>query len=230
MSAPPIRLVVADDHPIVLRGTVQLLRECGDDLLVEATARDGDEAYDAAMRLNPTVLLLDVQMPKRDGIEVVRSLRRSGATCGILMLSSAHEEAAILKSLQAGANGFLLKTATEDELCRGIRLVAQGGAALLQPEVQAALVQSYQRPPVVTPAPLPADPQLELLSERELDVLRTLARDLTNKEIGARLGISDRTVQVHLANITSKLGVASRTGAVLKALQRGWLTMDDLQA
>lgn len=225
MTADAIRIVVADDHPVVLRGTVQMIGECCEDFVVAATARDGDEAFDVAMRHKPAVLVLDVQMPKRDGIAVVKSLRQCGATFGILMLSSAHEESAILRALQAGANGYLLKTATEDELCRGIRLVAQGGAALLQPEVQQAVVASYQRPA----APVPAERLVEALSDRELEILKTLAQDLTNKEIGLRLGISDRTVQQHLANITGKLGVASRTGAVLKALQQGWLTLEDLR-
>lgn len=222
MTSPLIRIVVADDHPIVLRGTVEMIEECAD-FVVEATCANGEEAFQAALRHRPTVLLLDVQMPKVDGIEVVKRLRERGETMGVLMLSSADEEAMILKALQAGANGYLLKTATEEQLHTAIRLVAQGGAALLQPEVQKAVVTSYQRP-----APAPEKP-VEPLSERELEILRTLAQDLTNKEIAARLGISDRTVQQHLANITGKLGVASRTGAVLKALQQGWLTLEDLR-
>lgn len=222
MTSPLIRLVVADDHPIVLRGTVEMIEENAD-FVVEATCRDGEEAFQAALRHRPTVLLLDVHMPKLDGIEVVRRLRERGETMGMLMLSSADEEAAILKALQAGANGYLLKTATEEQLHQAIRLVAQGGAALLQPEVQKAVVTSYQRP---APA---AEKPVEALSERELEILRTLAQDLTNKEIASRLGISDRTVQQHLSNITGKLGVASRTGAVLKALQQGWLSLEDLR-
>ena len=222
MTSPLIRLVVADDHPIVLRGTVEMIEECAD-FVVEATCKDGEEAFQAALRHRPTVLLLDVNMPKVDGIEVVRRLRERGEPMGVLMLSSADEEGSILKALQAGANGYLLKTATEEQLHQAIRLVAQGGAALLQPEVQKAVVTSYQRPAA------PAEKPVEALSERELEILRTLAQDLTNKEIAARLGISDRTVQQHLSNITGKLGVASRTGAVLKALQQGWLSLEDLR-
>ena len=222
MTAPLIRVVVADDHPIVLRGTVEMIEECPD-FVVEGTARDGEEALAVATRLRPMVLVLDVQMPKLDGIAVVKALRERGDAIGLLMLSSADDEAAILKALQAGANGYLLKTATEEELHRAIRLVASGGAALLQPEVQKAVVASYQKPTG------PLDKPVEPLSERELEILRTLAQDLTNKEIAAQLGISDRTVQQHLANITGKLGVASRTGAVLKALQQGWLSLEDLR-
>jgi DNA-binding NarL/FixJ family response regulator len=219
-----IGVIVVDDHPMVLRGTIEMIEEA-DDLKVIASGRDGDEALALALRHQPEVLLLDVQMPRRDGIEVVRELRRQDQRLGIIILSAADDEGTILRALQAGANGYLLKTATETEIQQAIRLVAGGGAAILQPEVQKAVVASYQKPPQAPPLTTPVEP----LSDRELEILRTLAHDLTNKEIAARLGISDRTVQQHLANITGKLGVASRTGAVLKALQQGMLTLEDLR-
>jgi DNA-binding NarL/FixJ family response regulator len=219
-----IGVIVVDDHPMVLRGTIEMIEEAPD-LKVLASGRDGDEALELALRHRPDVLLLDVQMPRRDGIEVVRELRRQDQKLGVVILSAADDEGTILRALQAGANGYLLKTATETELQQALRLVAGGGAAILQPEVQKAVVSSYQKP---APPPIPAV-AVEALSERELEILRTLAHDLTNKEIAARLGISDRTVQQHLANITAKLGVASRTGAVLKALQQGMLTLEDLR-
>lgn len=220
MTASLIGVVAVDDHPMVLRGTIEMIEEAPD-MKVVASGRDGDDAIALALRHRPEVLLLDVQMPRRDGIEVVRELRRQDLDIGILILSAADEESTILRALQAGANGYLLKTATETELQQAIRLVAGGGAAILQPEVQKAVVSSYQKPQVFTP--------VEPLSEREMDILRALAHDLTNKEIAQRLGISDRTVQQHLANITSKLGVASRTGAVLKALQQGMLSLEDVR-
>ncbi|MDB5098570.1 MAG: two component transcriptional regulator, LuxR family [Cyanobacteria bacterium RYN_339] len=217
-----IGVIVVDDHPMVLRGTIEMIEEAPD-LKVVASGRDGDEALELALRHRPDVLMLDVQMPRRDGIEVVRELRRQDQRVGVVILSAADDEGTILRALQAGANGYLLKTATETEIQQAIRLVAGGGAAILQPEVQKAVVSSYQRP--LPPPPGPVD----ALSDRELEILRTLAHDLTNKEIAARLGISDRTVQQHLANITSKLGVASRTGAVLKALQLGMISLEDLR-
>lgn len=220
-----IRVLVVDDHPMVLRGTCEMLEDATD-MVVVGTGKDGEEAMALVAQHQPNVLLLDVQMPRKDGITVVNELRTRGDAIGIVMLSAADEEGAILKALQAGANGYLLKTATEEELTQAIRLVAGGGAALLQPEVQKAVVSSYQRRSVVVPTP--PSPH-ETLSERELEILRTLSLDLTNKEIAARLGISDRTVQQHLANITGKLSVASRTGAVLKALRLGWLSLEDLR-
>ncbi|MEB3327776.1 MAG: response regulator transcription factor [Candidatus Sericytochromatia bacterium] len=214
----PVRVVVVDDHPMVLRGTCEML-EAASDLVVAARGRDGEEALTLVAAHRPDVLVMDVQMPRRDGLSVVRELRGRGDATGIVMLTSADDETTILRALQAGANGYLLKTADEEELQRAVRLVAEGQPAILQPEVARAMMASWKTAGGEEP-----------LSEREIEVLRTLAKDLSNKEIAARLGISDRTVQQHLSNIFSKLGVASRTGAVLKALRMGTLTLEDARS
>lgn len=210
-----IRVVVVDDHPMVLRGTCEMIEE---DPVFEVVAkgRDGDEALALVSAHRPDVLLMDIHMPKRDGVSVVRELRTAGNRLGVVMLTSADDEATILSALRAGADGYLLKTADETEIHRALKLAAQGQTAILQPEVAKAMVASH-RAGVIE----------EALSEREVEILKTLAKDLSNKEIATRLGISDRTVQQHLSNIFSKLGVASRTGAVLKALQRGMITLED---
>lgn len=213
-----ITVVVADDHPIVLRGTCEMIEEAGD-LVVLAQAEDGERALAEIAAHRPDVAILDVHMPHRDGIAVVRALRARDKSLGILILSAAGDEGAILAAMQAGADGYLLKTATDEELHRAIRLVAAGQLAILQPAVSAVLRAEGQRPLEMA--------EVEPLSEREREVLRTLAQDLSNKEIARRLGISDRTVQQHLANVFGKLGVASRTGAVLRALQLGYLTLED---
>jgi DNA-binding NarL/FixJ family response regulator len=210
-----IRVVVVDDHPMVLRGTCEML-EMAPDLEVVARGKDGNEALALVVAEKPDVLLLDINMPHRDGISVVRELRAQRVPIGLVLLTSADDETTILRALQAGANGYLLKTADEDEMHRAVRLAAKGQPAILQPEVASAMMASWR-----TGAPE------EPLSEREVEILKTLAKDLSNKEIASRLGISDRTVQQHLSNIFSKLGVASRTGAVLKALQRGTITLED---
>lgn len=210
-----IRVVVVDDHPMVLRGTCEML-EMAPDLEVVARGKDGHEALALVAAEKPDVLLLDINMPHRDGISVVRELRAQRVPIGLVLLTSADDETTILRALQAGANGYLLKTADEDEMHRAVRLAAKGQPAILQPEVASAMMASWR-----TGAPE------EPLSEREVEILKTLAKDLSNKEIASRLGISDRTVQQHLSNIFSKLGVASRTGAVLKALQRGTITLED---
>jgi DNA-binding NarL/FixJ family response regulator len=211
-----IRVGVVDDHPMVLRGTCDMINGA-DDLEVVARGSNGDEALAIAETDHPDVLLLDIHMPHRDGISVVKELRTRGNRTGVVMLSSADDDASILRALQAGANGYLLKTATEDEIQRAIRMVAKGEPALLQPQVAKAVLASWRG----------GEPEIEALSERELTIVKTLAKDLSNKEIGTRLGISDRTVQQHLSHIFSKLGTASRTGAVLKALQLGLISLED---
>ncbi|HEY9721303.1 MAG TPA: response regulator transcription factor [Oscillatoriaceae cyanobacterium] len=211
---PPIRIAVVDDHPAVRRGTCELIEE-EEGLEVVGTGGNGDEAIALVERESPDVLLLDIQMPQRDGISALRELRRRGNPVGVLMMSAA-DDTRIVEALSAGANGYLLKTATEEEIARAIRLVAAGQSAILQPEVAQAMVAATRRAE-----------STELLSEREIQVLKTLAKDMANKEIARELGISDRTVQQHLANIFGKLGVASRTGAVLKALQAGILSLED---
>lgn len=213
-----LRVVVADDHPMVLRGTCEMIAEAPD-LEVVASSKDGEAALEAVREFRPDVVVLDVNMPRRDGVSVVRELRRADSRIGLVMLSAADDEGAILQALQAGANGYLLKTATEEELQQAIRLAAAGKQVLLQPQVAKAARAGARRPP---------EPEvLEPLSEREHEVLRTLAKDMANKEIALRLGISDRTVQQHLANVFGKLGVQSRTGAVLKALRLGYLKLED---
>jgi DNA-binding NarL/FixJ family response regulator len=211
----PIRVVVVDDHPTVRRGTCDMIEEA-EGLEVVAAGANGDEALALVDQHQPDVLMLDIQMPGRDGLSALRELRKRGSKVGVLMMSAADDER-IVEALSAGANGYLLKTATEEEVERAIRLVAQGQSAILQPEVAQAMVTAARR----------TSPLVDLLSEREVEVIKTLAKDMANKEIARELGISDRTVQQHLANIFGKLGVSSRTGAVLKALQQGIITIED---
>lgn len=212
-----IRVGVVDDHPMVLRGTCEMIDEATD-LEVIARGKSGTEALAIARTPDrPDVLLLDIHMPAPDGIEVVRQLAGEPNRPRLVMLTSADDDASILRALQAGADGYLLKTATEEEIHRAVRLVAAGQPALFMPEVARAMVASWRA----------SEPQAEPLSEREVEILRTLAKDLSNKEIATRLGISDRTVQQHLSNIFGKLGVSSRTGAVLKALQMGKIALED---
>lgn len=208
-----LRVVVADDHPLVLRGTCDTINQLPDFEVVGRGA-DGEEALELVRALKPRVLLIDIQMPRRDGISVVKELAAEPGRPAMVVLTSAGGDTQILRALQAGADGYLLKTATEEELARALRLVAGGTPALFQPEVSRALVASYR-------------PGGEALTEREVEIVRTLALDLSNKEIASKLGISERTVQQHLSNVFSKLGVASRTGAVLKALHLGTIALED---
>ncbi|MBO9541039.1 response regulator transcription factor [bacterium] len=214
------RVLVADDHPIVRRGTCELLAEA-EDLEVVGEAGNGEEAIAQVERLSPDVLVMDLSMPVMDGVEATRRLKGTRPGLGIVILSAHGEEDVVLRALQAGANGYLLKTADEEQLYEAVRLVAAGKPALLQPEVTRAVMGSMRG----TPAPAH-----ESLSEREREIVREVAKDLGNKQIATRLGISERTVQQHLSNIFGKLGVGSRTGAVLKALQEGWLTLEETRS
>lgn len=212
-----LRVVVADDHTLVRRGTCELLTEAPD-IEVVGQAANGQEAIEQATKLQPDVLLMDVSMPVMDGVTATRQLRRLFPSLGIVMLSAHGEEEFVLRALQAGANGYLLKTAEEEQLQEAVRLVAAGRPAILQPEVTRVVMGSVTGP---------ARPPVETLSEREIEVVREVAKDYGNKQIATRLGISERTVQQHLSNIFGKLGVASRTGAVLKALHEGWIRLED---
>lgn len=215
-----IQVVVVDDHPIVLRGTCEMIEEATD-IQVVASGSDGEEALTLVATYRPHVLLLDIHMPRRDGISVIKELRARHYDLPIVMLTAADDEGQVLDALRSGANGYLLKTATEEELHRAIRMAVAGQMAVVQPEVATMMASTIQRP---RPQAL-----VETLSDREFDVLKNLAKDLSNKEIASRLGISDRTVQHHMANIFDKLSVSSRTGAVLRSLHLGLLKLEDTQ-
>lgn len=188
-------------------------------MVVIGEASNGLEAVEMVERERPDVLLMDLSMPIMDGVEATRRLRGTLPTLGIVILSAHDEQDFVLRALRAGANGYLLKTADEEQLQEAVRLVAQGKPALLQPEVTRAVMGAMTSPR----APV------DQLSEREVEILREVAKDLGNKQIATRLGISERTVQQHLSNIFGKLEVSSRTGAVLKALQAGRITLEDTQ-
>ena len=212
-----LRVLVADDHAVVRRGTIEMLT---DDPGVEVVgeAANGHEVLSQVATLKPDVVLMDLSMPQMDGAAATRQLRAAHVKVGIVILSAHDDEDLVLRALQAGANGYLLKTADEDQILHAVRLAAEGKPAILQPEVTRVVMGSLQGP---------TRPPVEVLSEREIEVVREVAKDRANKQIATRLGISERTVQQHLSNIFGKLGVSSRTGAVLKALQEGWISLED---
>ena len=215
-----LRVLVVDDHPMVRRGTCEIL---ADDPEIEVVGQgaNGLEALSETERLSPDVVLMDLSMPQMDGVEATRKLRERDPKLGIVILSAHDEDDHVLRALQAGANGYLLKTSPEALILQAVRLAAQGQAAILQPEVSRIVLGGLKASQAATMA--------EPLSEREVDVLKEVAKDLGNKQIATKLGISDRTVQHHLSNIYGKLNVTSRTGAVLKALQERIITLDDVR-
>ena len=223
-----ISLVLADDHAVVRRGVREFL-EADLTLRVAAEAGDGVQALALALDLKPDVLVLDIQMPGKSGIDVAREVRAAGLDIAILMLTAYDDEPYIVSALRAGANGYVLKTAEPEELIEAVHAVHEGQSVLDQRLVQHLMRQMSGAPRPGTARPdVGADTGIcvEPLSGRELDVLRLVARGFTNKAIAAQLGISDRTVQGHLANIFGKLNAQSRTDAVMIGLRLGLISVD----
>ncbi|GGP30929.1 DNA-binding response regulator [Deinococcus wulumuqiensis] len=210
----PISLLLVDDHPVVRKGTRELL-EGEADLRVVGEAGSGEEALAQARLLTPDVILMDVSMPGMNGIEATKAIKAEQPGVGVLVLTSYDDDAYVFALLEAGAAGYLLKNASEDDLLGAVRAVAAGESAL-HPSIARKVLERFS----VASNPTPPEDDL---SPRELEVLRVAASGRTNKEIARDLDISPRTVQVHLANIFSKLGVGSRTEAVLHGIKRGWI-------
>jgi len=222
MAQNRIRIVLADDHPAVRAGIRQFIER--DPLLqVVAEAGDGASALELIRRHQPDVAVLDLQMPDLSGLEVINRVRQEQLAARCMILTAYDEDPYIFAALRAGAKGYLLKTAGPDELARAIRLVHAGHSAL-DPGVTERVVERLQNssaPPFRGP---------ERLSERELEVLRLAGRGQTNRGIGHELSISERTVHSHLMNIFAKLGVNTRTEAVLTAMRAGWIALEDTTA
>lgn len=208
-----IRLVVVDDHPVVRHGLVSMLRY-EQDMQVVGEAGDGAEAVRVILDQAPDVVLLDLRLPQLSGIEVMKQTRVQAAQTRFLVLTTYDTDEYIVPALSAGAQGYLLKDTTPDELTRAIRTLAAGGAPL-EPAVAAKLLTSMNAPQ--------GDDEL---SARELDVLKLLVAGASNKMIAAQLNVSENTVKSHLSHIFDKLQVQSRAEAVAAALQRGIVPLD----
>lgn len=209
-----IRILLADDHHIVRAGIRQLL-EGTKDLQVVAEAGDGEEAQALIQKHKPDVAVLDIQMPKASGIEVTRWVRANLPEVGVLILTAYNDDPYVMAVLQAGANGYVLKTGQADDLIQAVRDVNEGKSAL-DPSITQKLMSSIFKGP--------EKKLIEPLTDRELGVLRLAAKGFTNKAIGVQLSISDRTVQGHLAHIFAKLQSNSRTEAVMRAVSLGLIS------
>jgi DNA-binding NarL/FixJ family response regulator len=212
-----IRVLLADDHAVVRAGIRQFLEQAGD-LAVVAEAGDGEIAQLMVQRHLPDVAVLDIQMPKSTGIEVTRWIRAHHPEVGVLILTAYDDDPYVVAVLQAGANGYVLKTAAPGDIIQAVRDVHEGKSALDPTIAHKLLAQMAGRRSQSPPA--------ESLTERELEVLALAAKGYTNKAIGMQLGISDRTVQGHLARIFAKLQANSRTEAVMRAVSLGWIASE----
>ena len=216
----PITVMLADDHALVREGTRRLL-EAEPDMRVVAEAGDGLSAVEEALRCRPDVAIVDVAMPGISGIEATRRIKARAPQMAVLALTAYDDDQYVLALLDAGAAGFLLKDVRGQELAEAIRAVHRG-EAVLQPTIA---VRALRRAVSANP-PIASTPPL---SDREMEVLREAARGLANKDIARRLNLSVRTVHTHLGNIFTKLGVGSRTEAVLLALRRGWVSLEETE-
>jgi len=204
-----IRVMVIEDHLMVRQGIVALLA-MQRDLQVVAEAGDGESALEVFREQRPDVTLVDLRLPKKDGVAVIRTLREESPRSRFLVLTTYDGEDEISQALQAGASGYLLKGASRTELSEAIRAIHAGRRYI---------------PPELAERVLPRPPG-DSLTDRELEVLSGIARGLGNKEIGAELGISESTVKGHVNNVLGKLGVTDRTKALLVAIRRGLVRVE----
>ncbi len=207
-----IRILIADDHPVVREGLAGMLAG-QDDFEVVGLAADGDTAVTLHQSLTPDVTLMDLRMPGLDGVGAIIAIKEKRPSANILVLTTYDSDADIVRAVEAGATGYLLKDTPREELFRAIRTAAKG-ESVLAPAVAARLMTRMRAPAE------------DNLSAREIEVLQLVARGASNKEIGKALHISIATVKTHLIHIYSKLGVADRTAAVTTALEKGIISLD----
>ncbi len=218
MGQTTIRVLLVDDHAIVRKGIRALLAEI-DDIEVVGEASDGQEAIAQADVLRPDVILMDLVMPGLDGIQATCQIKEQDASPPILVLTSFAGDDKVFPAIKAGAIGYLLKDSEPTDLVDAIRRVHRGEPSL-QPNIAQKVLQELRRPSARPPTPDP-------LTDRELEVLRMVAKGLTNPDIGRRLYITEATVRTHVSNILSKLHLANRVQATLYALQEGIASLDN---
>jgi DNA-binding NarL/FixJ family response regulator len=212
-----IRVVLVDDQTLVRRGIRSLLELAGD-IAIVAEAGDGEEALTVIKSAQPDVVLLDVRMPKKGGLDVLRELQPAGTLPPTILLTTFDDDAVLLEGVKAGARGYLLKDVSLEQLTEAIRAVA-GGGTLIRPAVTERVLRGLEHVRRDFDALSPPDP----LTKREVEVLRLMAGGYSNREIADALGTAEGTVKNHASSILSKLGVRDRTRAVLKALELGYI-------
>ena len=216
-----ISILLAEDHVVVREGTRELVQH-EPDMEVVGEASDGEEAVQLAGKLRPDVVIMDIAMPKLNGIEATKQIKELYPATAVLILTAYDDDQYVFALLEAGAAGYLLKNVRGRELIDATRAVC-AGESVLHPAIARKVIERF------TSAGKPDEKRIaEPLSERELEVLKQAARGISNRDIAEELSLSVRTVQAHLGNIFNKLGVGSRTEAVLYALKKGWVSLEDL--
>ena len=211
-ETPKIRVLVADDHPVILAGIRDMLS--GEPAFeVVGEARDGGEAVESTRRLGPDVVLMDLQMPKMDGVAATARIREARPETGVLIMTTYETDSDVLRAIEAGARGYLLKDAPREELFWAIRMVA-AGKSHLSPAIAARLTGRMR------------GSETETLTPREVEVLELVSRGTSNKEIARELWIGETTVKGHLMRVFQKLGANDRTSAVTEALKRGIIRLN----
>jgi DNA-binding NarL/FixJ family response regulator len=217
-----IKILLAEDHKVVREGTRKLL-ESQNDFEVIGEASDGIEAVDLAKKLKPELIIMDVSMPRLNGIEATKQIKALYPNIAVLVLTGYDDDEYVFALLEAGAAGYLLKEASGEELIDAIRQVMTG-EPVLHPKIMKKVLNRLRTPTEEQPAQSVG----EVLSDREMEVLRLAAKGMSNMEIAESLTLSVRTVQTHLRSIFNKLGVGSRSEAIVYGLKKGWLTLEEL--
>ncbi len=218
-----IRILIADDHEVVRDGICHTL-EPEQDLKVVAEASDGEEAVRLATSLNPDVAIIDITMPKLDGIEATKKIKELCPDTSVLILTAYDDDQFVFSLLEAGAAGYLLKSVRARQLVDAVRAV-HAGELVLHPSVARKVMNRF----MPTGGKPKEQERPDVLSGREMEVLRLATRGLSNQDIGEELHLSGHTVHGHLRHIFNKLGVSSRTEAVIRALKEGLVTLDDVE-
>jgi NarL family two-component system response regulator LiaR len=217
-----ISIVLGEDHLITRQGIRRLLED-EKGLSIVGEASNGEEVVQLVTELKPDVVVMDIAMPKLNGIEATRQIKLIYPRTGVLILSAYDDDEYVFALLKAGAAGYLLKSVSGDELVQAIKAI-HNGEPVLDPAIAKKVMNYFKLPDKV---PL-MDEESEHLSDRELDIIKLAARGLTNKDIADRLHLSYRTIEGHMRDVFNKLGVGSRTEAVLYGLKKGWFTLEEL--